>query len=31
MRIPAIPVFNEFDTWQAYKPDEPIVGMSLYI
>ena len=31
MRIKSIPVFNEFDTWQAYKPAEPIKNMSLYI
>ena len=31
MRIRAVPVFNEFDTWQPYKPDEPIKKMSLYI
>ena len=31
MRIRAIPVFNEFDTWQAYKQDEPVKNMSLYI
>ena len=31
MRIRAIPVFKEFDTWQLYKPDEPINNMSLYI
>ena len=31
MRIRAIPVFNEFDTWQAYKQEEPIKNMSLYI
>ena len=31
MRIRAIPVFNEFDTWQPYKPDEPLKNMSLYI
>ncbi|MFM7978874.1 MAG: hypothetical protein ACKPKO_06120, partial [Candidatus Fonsibacter sp.] len=31
MRIRSIPVFNEFDTWQAYKPEEPIKNMSLYI
>ena len=30
IRIRAIPVFNEFDTWQPYKPDEPIKNMSLY-
>ena len=26
-----IPIFNEFDTWQAYEPEEPIKNMSLYI
>ena len=31
MRIRSIPVFNEFDTWQPYKPEEPINNMSLYI
>ncbi|MFM7985804.1 MAG: hypothetical protein ACKPKO_41465, partial [Candidatus Fonsibacter sp.] len=31
MRIKSIPVFNEFDTWQAYEPEEPINNMSLYI
>ena len=31
MRIRPIPVFNEFDTWQSYKPEEPIKHMSLYI
>ena len=31
IRIKSIPVFNEFDTWQAYKPEEPIKNMSLYI
>ena len=31
MRIKSIPVFNEFDTWQAYKPEEPVKNMSLYI
>ena len=31
MRIRSIPVFNEFDTWQACKPEEPIKHMSLYI
>ncbi|MFM7982547.1 MAG: hypothetical protein ACKPKO_24815, partial [Candidatus Fonsibacter sp.] len=31
MRIRSIPVFNEFDTLQTYKPDEPIKNMSLYI
>ena len=31
MRIRSIPVFNEFDTWQSYKPEEPINNMSLYI
>ena len=31
MRIKSIPVFNEFDTWQYYKPEEPIENMSLYI
>ena len=28
MRIKSIPVFNVFDTWQAYKPEEPIKNMS---
>ncbi|MFM7984491.1 MAG: hypothetical protein ACKPKO_34715, partial [Candidatus Fonsibacter sp.] len=31
MRIKSIPVFKEFDTWQACKPEEPIKNMSLYI
>ncbi|MFM7981125.1 MAG: hypothetical protein ACKPKO_17590, partial [Candidatus Fonsibacter sp.] len=31
MRIKSNPVFNEFDTWQYYKPEEPIKNMSLYI
>ena len=31
MRVRATPVFNEFDTRQPYKPDEPIKNMSLYI
>ncbi|MFM7990389.1 MAG: hypothetical protein ACKPKO_64840, partial [Candidatus Fonsibacter sp.] len=31
IRIKSIPVFNEFDTWHAYKPEEPIKNMSLYI
>ena len=31
MQIKAIPVFNEFDAWQAYKTEEPINNMSLYI
>ena len=31
MRIRSIPVFNEFDAWQAYRPEEPINHMSLYI
>ncbi|MFM7988852.1 MAG: hypothetical protein ACKPKO_57015 [Candidatus Fonsibacter sp.] len=31
MRIKSIPVFNEFDPWQYYKPVEPIKNMSLYI
>ena len=31
MQIKAIPVFNEFDAWQAYKQEEPIKNMSLYI
>ncbi|MFM7858826.1 MAG: hypothetical protein ACKO96_44605, partial [Flammeovirgaceae bacterium] len=31
MRIKSIPVFNEFDTWQAYKPEEPLKNISLYI
>ena len=31
MKIKATPVFNEFDTWQAYKTEEPINNMSLYI
>ncbi|MFM7981320.1 MAG: hypothetical protein ACKPKO_18590, partial [Candidatus Fonsibacter sp.] len=31
MKIRAIPVFHEFDTWQAYKPEEPINNMSLCI
>ncbi|MFM7986208.1 MAG: hypothetical protein ACKPKO_43535, partial [Candidatus Fonsibacter sp.] len=31
MRIRSIPVFNEIDTWQAYKPEEPNKNMSLYI
>ena len=30
MRIGSIPVFNEFGTWQAYKPQEPINNMSPY-
>ena len=31
MKIKAIPLFNEFDAWQAYKPDDPIKNMSLYV
>ena len=31
MRIRASPVFNELDTWQAYKQEEPIKNTSLYI
>ncbi|MFM7989140.1 MAG: hypothetical protein ACKPKO_58485, partial [Candidatus Fonsibacter sp.] len=31
MRIKSIPVFNEFDAWQYYKPEEPTKHMSLYI
>ena len=31
MQIRSIPVFNEFDTWRSYKPEEPIKSMSLYI
>ncbi|MFM7984865.1 MAG: hypothetical protein ACKPKO_36650, partial [Candidatus Fonsibacter sp.] len=31
MRIRSIPVFNEFDTWQYYMPEEPINNMSLNI
>ncbi|MFM7977887.1 MAG: hypothetical protein ACKPKO_01115 [Candidatus Fonsibacter sp.] len=31
MRIRSVPVFNEFDTWQYYKPEKPIKNMSLYI
>ena len=30
-RIRSTPVFNEFDTWQSYKPEEPIKNMILYI
>ena len=26
-----IPVSNEFDTWQSYKPEAPIKNISLYI
>ncbi|MFM7978744.1 MAG: hypothetical protein ACKPKO_05460, partial [Candidatus Fonsibacter sp.] len=31
MKIKAIPVFSEFDTWQAYRPEAPINKMSPYI
>ncbi|MFM7979757.1 MAG: hypothetical protein ACKPKO_10615, partial [Candidatus Fonsibacter sp.] len=31
MRIRSIPVFNEFDTRQSYKPEEPMNNMCLYI
>ena len=30
IRIKSIPVFKESDTWQSYKPEEPIKSMSLY-
>ncbi|MFM7989362.1 MAG: hypothetical protein ACKPKO_59620, partial [Candidatus Fonsibacter sp.] len=29
-KMRAIPVFNEFNTWQSYKPEEPINNMSPY-
>ncbi|MFM7989468.1 MAG: hypothetical protein ACKPKO_60155, partial [Candidatus Fonsibacter sp.] len=31
MRIKSIPVFNEFDRWHYYKPEELINNISLYI
>ncbi|MFM7979742.1 MAG: hypothetical protein ACKPKO_10540, partial [Candidatus Fonsibacter sp.] len=31
MRIRSIPVFNEFDAFQSYKPEEPLNNKSLYI
>ena len=31
MKIKAIPVFNEFDTWQPYADSQPLKDLSLYM
>ena len=31
MRIQFVPIFNEFDVWKKYKPEEPLRNHSLYV